>query len=44
MMPLFQVGPVTHEEVMESLRLFGKYVVPHFAAKEKREAAAAADN
>ena len=41
MMPLFQVGPVTHEEVMESLRLFGKYVVPHFAAKEKREAAAA---
>ena len=44
MMPLFQVGPVTHEEVMESLRLFGKYVVPHFATKEKREAAAAADN
>jgi alkanesulfonate monooxygenase SsuD/methylene tetrahydromethanopterin reductase-like flavin-dependent oxidoreductase (luciferase family) len=44
MMPLFQVGPVTHEEVMESLRLFGTYVVPHFAAKEKREAAAAADN
>ena len=41
MMPLFQVGPVTHEEVMESLRLFGTYVVPHFAAKEKREAAAA---
>ncbi len=44
MMPLFQVGPVTHEEVMESLRLFGKYVVPHFAAKEKREAAAAAND
>ena len=44
MMPLFQVGPSTHEEVMESLRLFGKYVVPHFAAKEKKAAAAAAGN
>ena len=44
MMPLFQVGPVSHEEVMESLRLFGKYVVPHFAAKEKKAAAAAASN
>ena len=44
MMPLFQVGPVSHEEVMESLRLFGKYVVPHFAAKEKKAAAAAAGN
>ena len=31
-MPLFQVGPVTHEEVMESLRLFGKYIIPHFRA------------
>ena len=44
MMPLFQVGPVSHEEVMESLRLFGKHVVPHFAAKEKKAAAAAAGN
>jgi alkanesulfonate monooxygenase SsuD/methylene tetrahydromethanopterin reductase-like flavin-dependent oxidoreductase (luciferase family) len=32
-MPLFQLGPVRHEEVMESLRLFGKYVIPHFKAK-----------
>jgi alkanesulfonate monooxygenase SsuD/methylene tetrahydromethanopterin reductase-like flavin-dependent oxidoreductase (luciferase family) len=48
MMPLFQVGPVTHQEVMESLRLFGKYIIPHFQEKAKREekarAAASADN
>ena len=30
MMPLFQIGPITHSEVMETLRLFGKHVVPHF--------------
>jgi len=29
-MPLFQVGPVSHQEVMETLRLFGKYIIPHF--------------
>ncbi|MDA0770432.1 MAG: LLM class flavin-dependent oxidoreductase [Chloroflexi bacterium] len=34
-MPLFQVGPVSHEEVMQSLSLFGKYVVPHFQAKSR---------
>ena len=49
MMPLFQVGPVTHEEVMESLRLFGKYIIPHFKEKAQKEeraraAAASADN
>ncbi len=44
MMPLFQVGPVTHEEVMESLRLYGKYVIPHFQQKAKKAQAAAADN
>jgi hypothetical protein len=32
-MPLFQRGPITHEEVMEALRLFGKYIIPHFQAK-----------
>jgi hypothetical protein len=32
-MPLFQVGPISHEEVMKTLRLFGKYVIPHFQAK-----------
>jgi alkanesulfonate monooxygenase SsuD/methylene tetrahydromethanopterin reductase-like flavin-dependent oxidoreductase (luciferase family) len=36
-MPLFQVGPVSHQEVMETLRLFGKYVVPHFRKKAVRE-------
>ena len=46
MMPLFQVGPVSHEEVMESLRLFGKYIIPHFQdkAKKAQAAAASADN
>ena len=41
MMPLFQVGPVTHEEVMESLRLYGKYIIPHFQQKAKKAQAAA---
>jgi alkanesulfonate monooxygenase SsuD/methylene tetrahydromethanopterin reductase-like flavin-dependent oxidoreductase (luciferase family) len=41
--PLFQVGPVSHEEVMTSLRLFGKHVIPHFQEKAKREQAATAD-
>jgi alkanesulfonate monooxygenase SsuD/methylene tetrahydromethanopterin reductase-like flavin-dependent oxidoreductase (luciferase family) len=34
-MPIFQAGPATHAEVMNSLRLFGTYVIPHFRAKEK---------
>ena len=38
-MPLFQVGPVSHQEVMESLRLFGKYIIPHFRAKARQAAA-----
>lgn len=37
-MPLFQVGPVSHQEVMDSLRLFGKYVVPHFKEKARKAA------
>jgi alkanesulfonate monooxygenase SsuD/methylene tetrahydromethanopterin reductase-like flavin-dependent oxidoreductase (luciferase family) len=32
-MPLFQVGPISHGEVMETLRLFGKYIIPDFQAK-----------
>ncbi|MCI0841888.1 MAG: LLM class flavin-dependent oxidoreductase [Chloroflexi bacterium] len=48
-MPLFQVGPVSHEEVMHTLTLFGKYVVPHFKAKSqangaKRTSAVQADD
>ena len=31
-----QVGSVTHQEVMNSLRLFGKYVIPHFQEKERK--------
>jgi len=27
-MPLFQIGPITHTEVMGTLRLFGKHVIP----------------
>ncbi len=35
-MPIFQAGHATHQEVMNSIRLFGKYVIPHFQEKEKR--------
>ena len=38
-MPIFQAGYATHEEVMNSIRLFGKYVIPHFREKEKRQKA-----
>ena len=45
-MPIFQAGPATHQEVLNSLRLFGKYVIPHFKEKDRRAqaATAAADN
>jgi len=35
-MPIFQAGRATHEEIMNSIRLFGKYVIPHFIEKDKR--------
>ena len=35
-MPIFQAGRATQQEVMNSIRLFGKYVIPHFQEKEKR--------
>ncbi|MCI0798908.1 MAG: LLM class flavin-dependent oxidoreductase [Chloroflexi bacterium] len=41
-MPIFQAGPTTDAEVKNSLRLFGKYVIPHFKEKERRAQAAAA--
>ena len=41
-MPIFQAGPATDEEVKNSPRLFGKYVIPHFKEKEKRAQAAGA--
>ena len=32
-----QISPTTtHQDAMQTLRLFGKYVVPHFKEKEKR--------
>jgi len=40
-MPIFQAGHATHQEVMNSIRLFGKYVIPHFREKEKRAQAVA---
>jgi alkanesulfonate monooxygenase SsuD/methylene tetrahydromethanopterin reductase-like flavin-dependent oxidoreductase (luciferase family) len=46
-MPIFQAGPATHAEVMNSIRLFGRYVIPHFRERERRARAAApavADN
>lgn len=42
LMPIFQAGPTTDAEVKNSLRLFGKYVIPHFKAKERHNQAAAA--
>ena len=40
-MPIFQAGPATDAEVKNSIRLFGKYVIPHFKEKERRVQAAA---
>ena len=31
--PLFQIGPITHREVLNTLRLFDKHVIPHFNEK-----------
>ncbi len=37
-MPLFQIGPMANEEVTETLRLFGKHVIPHFEKTDRAEA------
>ena len=34
-MPLFQIGPMAHQEVMETLRLFGKHVIPNLSQTEQ---------
>ena len=34
-MPLFQVGPISHQEVMETLRLFGKHVIPQLTQMDQ---------
>ncbi|MCH8279104.1 MAG: LLM class flavin-dependent oxidoreductase, partial [Chloroflexi bacterium] len=36
---LCAIGPATNEEVMNTIRLFGEYVIPHFKNKEKAQAA-----
>ena len=43
-MPLFQIGPITNQEVMETLRLFGKHVIPHLAKIERTKSAITASN
>ena len=37
-----QVGYISHENIMKSMELFGKYVIPHFKAKAGKKAAATA--
>ncbi len=44
MMPLFQIGQIARQEVMETLRLFGKYIIPHFQDKAKTEGVAGAND
>ena len=41
-MPLFQIGPMANQEVMETLRLFGKHVIPHLAETERSRSATGA--
>jgi hypothetical protein len=41
-MCLIQMGTLTQDEMMESIRIFGQDVIPHFRALDA-EAAAAAD-
>jgi hypothetical protein len=31
-------GPAAHEEMLNTVGLSGRYVIPHFRAKEKRAA------
>jgi alkanesulfonate monooxygenase SsuD/methylene tetrahydromethanopterin reductase-like flavin-dependent oxidoreductase (luciferase family) len=39
MILLCAVGPAAHEEVLNTMRLFGEQVIPHFRDKENRAAA-----
>ena len=32
---LSAIGPASHEETMNTLRMFGKHIIPYFKAKEK---------
>ena len=31
--PLVQIGPMSHQEVMNTIRLFGEHVIPHFKSR-----------
>jgi len=43
-MPIFQVGPITHQELVNTLRIFGKHKIPRpEEVKRKAKAGAAAD-
>jgi len=39
-MCLIQMGTLTQDEMLESIRIFGEQVIPHFRAIDEREAAA----
>ena len=41
-MPLFQIGPMAHQEVTETLRLFGKHIIPYLTASEQTSGATTA--
>jgi alkanesulfonate monooxygenase SsuD/methylene tetrahydromethanopterin reductase-like flavin-dependent oxidoreductase (luciferase family) len=41
---LCAIGPAQHQEVLQTLRLFGEQVIPHFEAKEQHAALATAAN
>ncbi len=38
--PLCAIGPARHEEVLNTIRLFGQYVIPHFRRKQRQAAPA----
>ncbi len=42
--PLCAIGPAEHGEVMNTLRLFGEAVIPHFRKKERQAASATASS
>jgi len=43
-MPLFQIGPMAHQEVMETLRLFGKHVIPNLSQPDRTTSAITASD
>jgi hypothetical protein len=39
---LCAIGPAQHEEVLNTIRLFGEQIIPHFQARKPHTAAARA--